>query len=228
MILVIDNYDSFTYNVVQALQRLSGEEVKVVRSKECNLADLDAMNPDRLVVSPGPGTPSDAGISKEAIRHFAGKIPVLGICLGHQSIGEAFGAKIVQAKQICHGVVQEMDLDGRGVFRLVGKKASFTRYHSLVIDESTLPEDFEVTALSPLMDMGMMVHSTPIADKYDQIESYPIFHTWVAPLMAGEWTLPISYRIKDLSGTLPGAPITIDPTPGGQVWLKSFKWNDQT
>lgn len=89
-------------------------------------------------------------------------------------------------------------------------------------------KDFEVTALSPLMDMGMMVHSTPIADKYDQIESYPIFHTWVAPLMAGEWTLPISYRIKDLSCTLPGAPVTIDPTPGGQVWLKSFKWNDQT
>lgn len=89
-------------------------------------------------------------------------------------------------------------------------------------------KDFEVTALSPLMDMGMMVHSTPIADKYDQIESYPIFHTWVAPLMAGEWTLPISYRIKDLSGTLPGAPVTIAPTPGGQVWLKSFKWNDQT
>lgn len=89
-------------------------------------------------------------------------------------------------------------------------------------------KDFEVTALSPLMDMGMMVHSTPIADKYDQIESYPIFHTWVAPLMAGEWTLPISYRIKDLSATLPGAPVTIDPTPGGQVWLKSFKWNDQT
>lgn len=89
-------------------------------------------------------------------------------------------------------------------------------------------KDFEVTALSPLMDMGMMVHSTPIADKYDQIESYPIFHTWVAPLMAGEWTLPISYRIKDLSGTLPGSPVTIDPTPGGQVWLKSFKWNDQT
>ena len=89
-------------------------------------------------------------------------------------------------------------------------------------------KDFEVTALSPLMDMGMMVHSTPITDKYDQIESYPIFHTWVAPLMAGEWTLPISYRIKDLSGTLPGAPVTIDPTPGGQVWLKSFKWNDQT
>ncbi|MBQ5570785.1 MAG: bifunctional anthranilate synthase component II/anthranilate phosphoribosyltransferase [Treponema sp.] len=160
MILVIDNYDSFTYNVVQALQRLSGEEVKVVRSKECSLADLDAMNPDRLVVSPGPGTPSDAGISKEAIRHFAGKIPVLGICLGHQSIGEAFGAKIVQAKQICHGVVQEMDLDGRGLFRLVGKKSSFTRYHSLVIDEATLPADFEVTARSADGDIMGIRHKT--------------------------------------------------------------------
>lgn len=89
-------------------------------------------------------------------------------------------------------------------------------------------KDFAVTALSPLMDMGMMKHSTPIANKYDQIESYPIYHTWVAPLMAGEWTLPISYRIKDLSGTLPGAPITIEATPSDQVWIKSFKWNDQT
>ena len=160
MILVIDNYDSFTYNVVQALQRLSGEEVKVVRSKECTLEDLKAMNPGRLVISPGPGTPSDAGISKEAIKYFAGKIPVLGICLGHQSIGEAFGAKIVQAKRICHGVVEEMDLDGRGLFRLVGKKASFTRYHSLAIDESTLPADFEITARSSDGDIMGIRHKT--------------------------------------------------------------------
>ncbi|MCR5317676.1 MAG: bifunctional anthranilate synthase component II/anthranilate phosphoribosyltransferase [Treponema sp.] len=160
MILVIDNYDSFTYNVVQALQRLSGEEVKVVRSKECTLEDLKAMNPGRLVISPGPGTPSDAGISKEAIRYFAGKIPILGVCLGHQSIGEAFGAKIVQAKRICHGVVEEMKLDGRGIFRLVGTKASFTRYHSLVIDESTLPEGFEVTARSADGDIMGIRHKT--------------------------------------------------------------------
>lgn len=148
MILVIDNYDSFTYNVVQALQRLSGDEVKVVRSKEVGLEELDAMKPDRLVVSPGPGTPADAGISEAAIKHFAGKIPVLGICLGHQAIGEAFGAKIIQAKRICHGVVEELDLDGRGLFRTIGKKAAFTRYHSLVIDESTLSPEFEVTARS--------------------------------------------------------------------------------
>ena len=148
MILVIDNYDSFTYNVVQALQRLSSDEVKVVRSKEVTVDQLAQMNPDRMVVSPGPGTPSEAGVSIEAIRYFAGKIPILGVCLGHQAIGEAFGAKIVQAKRICHGVVEEMDFDGRGVFRTIGKKASFTRYHSLVIDESTLSSDFEVTARS--------------------------------------------------------------------------------
>lgn len=148
MILVIDNYDSFTYNVVQALQRLSQDEVKVVRSKDVSIQDLDALKPDRLVVSPGPGTPADAGISEEAIRHFAGKIPILGICLGHQAIGEAFGAKIVQAKRICHGVVEEIKMDGRGLFRIIGKSASFTRYHSLVIDESTLNPDFEVTARS--------------------------------------------------------------------------------
>ena len=146
MILVIDNYDSFTYNVVQALQRLSGDEVKVVRSKECTVEELDAMHPDRLVVSPGPGTPAEAGVSEDAIRYFAGKIPVLGICLGHQAIAEAFGAKIVQAKRICHGVVEELDFDGRGLFRIIGRKSAFTRYHSLAVDESTLPPEFEVTA----------------------------------------------------------------------------------
>ena len=160
MILVIDNYDSFTYNVVQALQRLSGDEVKVVRSKEVTVAELEAMNPSRLVISPGPGTPADAGVSEEAIRYFAGKVPILGICLGHQAIGEAFGAHIIQAKHICHGVVEEMNLDGRGLFRLVGTKASFTRYHSLVIDESTLSPDFEVTARSADGDIMGIRHKT--------------------------------------------------------------------
>lgn len=164
MILVIDNYDSFTYNVVQALQRLGNEEVVTVRSKEVTLEQLIQMNPSRLVVSPGPGTPEEAGVSKEAIKFFAGKIPILGVCLGHQAIGEAFGAKIVQAKRICHGVVEEIDFDGKGLFRTIGKKASFTRYHSLVIDESTLPEDFEVTARASDGDIMGIRHKTMLIE----------------------------------------------------------------
>ena len=160
MILVIDNYDSFTYNVVQALQRLSQEEVTVVRSREATVAELEALHPGRLVISPGPGAPADAGVSEEAIRHFAGKIPILGICLGHQAIGEAFGANIVQAKRICHGVVEEMKLDGRGLFRTVGKQASFTRYHSLVIEDGSLSADFEVTARSSDGDIMGIRHRT--------------------------------------------------------------------
>ncbi|MEE3314087.1 MAG: anthranilate phosphoribosyltransferase, partial [Treponema sp.] len=160
MIVVIDNYDSFTYNVVQALQRLSEDEVRVIRSKECTVEDLEALPMTALVISPGPGEPKDAGVSEDAIRHFAGKVPILGVCLGHQAIGEAFGAKIIQAKRICHGVVEEMDLDGRGLFRIIGKKSSFTRYHSLVIDESTLPDCFEVTARSEDGDIMGIRHKT--------------------------------------------------------------------
>ena len=160
MILVIDNYDSFTYNVVQALQRLSKDDVKVVRSKEVTVEQLADMNPSRLVVSPGPGTPDEAGVSLDAIKYFAGKIPILGVCLGHQAIGRAFGANIVQAKRICHGVVEEMDFDGRGLFRIIGKKASFTRYHSLVIEEASLSSDFEITARSSDGDIMGVRHKT--------------------------------------------------------------------
>ena len=160
MILVIDNYDSFTYNIVQALQRLGNEEVQTIRSKEITVSEIEAMNPSHIVIGPGPGTPSDAGVSVEAIKYFAGKIPILGICLGHQAIGQAFGAKIVQAKRICHGVVEEMELDGRGLFRIIGKRSSFTRYHSLVIDESTISEDFEVTARAKDGDIMGVRHKT--------------------------------------------------------------------
>ncbi len=164
MILVIDNYDSFTYNVVQALQRLSGEEVKVVRSKEVTVEELESLQPGRLVISPGPGAPADAGISVDAIKHFAGKIPILGICLGHQAIGAAFGAEIIQAKRICHGVVEELDLDGKGLFRTIGLKASFTRYHSLAIDGSTLSRDFEVTARSRDGDIMGVRHKSMLIE----------------------------------------------------------------
>lgn len=164
MILVIDNYDSFTYNIVQALQRLGSEEVMVVRSREITVEEIEELHPSRLVISPGPGVPSDAGVSEKAILAFAGKIPILGVCLGHQAIGEAFGAKIIQAKRICHGVVEEMDLDGRGLFRIIGKKSKFTRYHSLVIDESTLPAEFEITARSSDGDIMGIRHKTMLIE----------------------------------------------------------------
>lgn len=160
MILVIDNYDSFTFNVVQSLQMYTSEEVRVVRNDERSVEEVAAMKPDYLVVSPGPGNPSQAGISVEAIRYFAGKIPILGICLGHQAIGEAFGAKIVHAKNVCHGIIQDIDLDGKGLFRTIGKSCKFTRYHSLVIDEATLSGDFEVTARAKDGDIMGIRHKT--------------------------------------------------------------------
>ncbi|MCR5607017.1 MAG: bifunctional anthranilate synthase component II/anthranilate phosphoribosyltransferase [Treponema sp.] len=160
MIVVIDNYDSFTYNIVQALQKLSEDTVITLRSKECSIKDIEELKPTKLVISPGPGNPDGAGISIEAIKYFAGKVPILGVCLGHQAIGQAFGAKIVQAKRICHGVVEEMKLDGKGLFRTIGNRGTFTRYHSLVIDESTLSNDFEITAKSKDGDIMGIRHKT--------------------------------------------------------------------
>ena len=116
MILVIDNYDSFTFNIVQALQVATKEEIRVVRNDKYRLDALEEMKPNYLVVSPGPGTPADAGVSEDAIRYFAGKIPILGVCLGHQAIAEAFGAKIVHAKFVKHGIVEDIVLDVRGLF----------------------------------------------------------------------------------------------------------------
>ena len=160
MILLLDNYDSFTYNVYQSLAKLTKTEIKVVRSKEISLQEVIEMNPEKLIVSPGPGRPEDAGISVEAIKYFAGKIPILGICLGHQAIGYAFGAKIVNAKFIKHGIAEQINLDGKGMFRLMGKRETFTRYHSLVIDESTLPADFEISARADDGDIMGIRHKT--------------------------------------------------------------------
>ena len=160
MIVIIDNYDSFTYNVYQALAKITNEEIRVLRSRECTIADIEKLNPSRLIVSPGPGRPEDAGVSVEAIKHFAGKLPILGVCLGHQAIGYAFGAKIVQAKFIKHGIAEEIDLDGKGLFRTIGKKNIFTRYHSLVVDEATLSSDFEVTARATDGDIMGIRHKT--------------------------------------------------------------------
>lgn len=145
MILVIDNYDSFTYNVVQYLGEL-GAELKVVRNDEKTLDELDAMQPEKLVVSPGPCTPNEAGVSVAAIQHFAGEIPILGICLGHQAIGQAFGGRVVRAKQVMHGKTSPLFHADTGVFSGLPQGYQVTRYHSLVIDRESLPQCLEVTA----------------------------------------------------------------------------------
>jgi len=148
MILIIDNYDSFTYNLYQYLCELSGGEIRVARNDRIGLEEIEALGPEALVISPGPGRPEQAGISVEAVRRFAGRIPILGVCLGHQAIGAAFGARIVSARRIVHGKTEQINLDGRGVFRNVPLPATVTRYHSLVIDPDSLPEELEITATS--------------------------------------------------------------------------------
>ncbi|MEM1402841.1 MAG: aminodeoxychorismate/anthranilate synthase component II [Pseudomonadota bacterium] len=145
MLLMIDNYDSFTYNVVQYLAEL-GQDVKVVRNDEMSLADLIDLKPERVVVSPGPCTPNEAGVSMEVIQHFAGRLPVLGICLGHQSIGQAFGGQVVRARRVMHGKTSPIHHSGGGVFTNLPTPFTATRYHSLVVDRATLPDDLEVTA----------------------------------------------------------------------------------
>lgn len=145
MLLMIDNYDSFTYNVVQYLGEL-GADVQVYRNDEITIEEIEALNPTQLVISPGPCTPNEAGISVAAIKHFAGKLPILGICLGHQSIGQAFGGDIVRAKQVMHGKLSPVHHEDKGVFSGLNNPVEVTRYHSLVIDQKTLPDCLEVTS----------------------------------------------------------------------------------
>ncbi len=145
MLLMIDNYDSFTYNLVQYLGEL-GEEVRVYRNDEITVKEIAAMKPARIVISPGPCSPAEAGISVAAIQEFAGKIPLLGVCLGHQSIGAAFGGEIVHARQLMHGKVSPVQHEGKGVFTGLPNPLTVTRYHSLAIKRETLPDCLEITA----------------------------------------------------------------------------------
>jgi|TARA_B110000444_G_C18788993_1_gene571481 anthranilate synthase component 2 len=145
MILMIDNYDSFTYNIVQYLLEL-GAEVEVRRNDEITIAEIEAMAPEKIVISPGPCTPNEAGISLETVDHFAGKIPILGICLGHQSIGQSFGGTIGRAGSVMHGKTSAIHHNGEGVFAGLKQPFEATRYHSLVVNKATLPSTLEVTA----------------------------------------------------------------------------------
>jgi len=147
MVVVIDNYDSFTYNLVQRLGEIDPTiDVRVIRNDEASVAEIAAMSPQRLLVSPGPCTPNEAGISVECIRRFAGQIPLLGVCLGHQSIGQSFGAKIVRAPELMHGKTDEITHDNLGLFAGLPQPLVATRYHSLVIEPSSLPDDLSVSA----------------------------------------------------------------------------------
>lgn len=145
MLLMIDNYDSFTYNIVQYLGELKAD-VKVVRNDEVSVDDIRAMQPERIVVSPGPCTPNEAGISMEAIQAFAGELPILGICLGHQSLGQVFGGKVVRARQVMHGKTSPIYHADKGVFSGLKNPLIATRYHSLVVEKDSLPDCLEITA----------------------------------------------------------------------------------
>lgn len=145
MLLIIDNYDSFTYNVVQYFREL-GAEVRVCRNDEIDLQGIEQLAPTHLVISPGPCTPNEAGISLQAIEHFAGRLPILGICLGHQALGQVFGAKVVRARQVMHGKTSPIHHLGVGVFAGLDNPVSVTRYHSLILEKETLPDSLEVTA----------------------------------------------------------------------------------
>ena len=147
MLLMIDNYDSFTYNLVQYFGEL-GQDVRVFRNDQITVAGIAALEPDRLVLSPGPCSPAEAGICVEAIRHFAGKLPLLGVCLGHQAIGAALGGRVVRAQVQMHGKASTISTDQRGVFRGLPQRFSVIRYHSLAIERATLPAQLEVTATS--------------------------------------------------------------------------------
>ena len=167
MIVIIDNYDSFTYNIVQTLARVMQEDTRmemvVFRNDEIDVVDIEKLSPSRLLISPGPCTPSTAGISIAAIRHFAGKIPVLGVCLGHQAFGEAFGGRTVRASRLMHGKTSPIHHDGRGVFTNLPNPFEAMRYHSLVVEEKSLPQCLEISARSDQGElMGLRHRELPV------------------------------------------------------------------
>lgn len=167
MLLMIDNYDSFTYNLVQYFAEL-GAKVEVRRNDQLSIADIEKLNPAQIVISPGPCTPNEAGVSLDVIKHFAGKKPLLGVCLGHQAIGQAFGGEIIHAREIMHGKTSPVFHKNIGVFKGLNNPLQATRYHSLVINKSSLPDCFEVTAWTQNTDgnideiMGVRHKTLPI------------------------------------------------------------------
>ncbi|MDH4060458.1 MAG: aminodeoxychorismate/anthranilate synthase component II [Aquincola sp.] len=161
MLLMIDNYDSFTFNLVQYFGEL-GEDVRTLRNDEIDVAGIEALRPARIVFSPGPCTPNEAGVCVEAIRHFAGRVPMLGVCLGHQAIGAALGGRVVRAREPMHGKTSRIAHDGRGVFRELPRDFTVVRYHSLVVERDTLPPTLAVSAEVDGEIMGLRHRTLPI------------------------------------------------------------------
>lgn len=161
MIVLIDNYDSFTYNLVQYFGEL-GQEVRVFRNDAITIEEIEALAPDHLVISPGPCTPNEAGISLEAIRYFAGRLPILGVCLGHQAIGQVFGGKVVRAKTLMHGKVSLLTHDGSGMFAGIEQETPVTRYHSLVVERKSFPNALTMTAEADGEIMALRHKELPI------------------------------------------------------------------
>jgi para-aminobenzoate synthetase component II len=159
MLLMIDNYDSFTYNLVQYFGEL-GEDVQVYRNDKITIEEMDALRPQRLVISPGPCTPKEAGVSVDTIRHFAGRLPLLGVCLGHQSLAVAFGGEVIRAEKLMHGKTSMIHHDGKTIFRNLPNPFEATRYHSLIVNRSTLPDCFEISAETAEGEIMGMRHRT--------------------------------------------------------------------
>ncbi len=169
MLLMIDNYDSFTYNLVQYFGEL-GQDLKVYRNNKITIAEIEKMNPDRIVISPGPCTPKEAGISIEVIRHFTGKMPILGVCLGHQSIGEAFGGDVIRAPYLMHGKTSMIHHDGRTIFAGLPNPFEATRYHSLIIKRETMPAVLEISAWT---DDGVVMGVRHKQHKLEGVQFHP-------------------------------------------------------
>jgi len=161
MIFVLDNYDSFTYNLVQVFGDL-GAEVVVRRNDQITVEEVESMQPERIVLSPGPCLPQDAGICIALVQHFAGKVPILGVCLGHQAIGAAFGGRIVRAPQLMHGKTSAVDHDSRTIFRGIPNPMTCTRYHSLIVSEDGLPDELQISARSEGLIMGLRHRNFPV------------------------------------------------------------------
>ncbi len=159
MLLMIDNYDSFTYNLVQYFGEL-GEDVRVYRNDKITIAEIEALKPSRIVISPGPCTPKEAGVSVETIRHFGGKLPLLGVCLGHQSLAVAFGGDVIRADRLMHGKTSMIRHDGKTIFRDLPNPFEATRYHSLLVDRATLPDCFEISAETDEREIMGLRHKT--------------------------------------------------------------------